>query len=444
MDYKSDFYNKVDLVKVNNVNELYSSSTSRVNCENVYDLTNKSKYTGIGRDREKILSELIIFYNKSRWLVNEKAKIKLSLKVKKKSYSLSGWIDSQLNRLYRDEENKVKLKDEVGRTLVFTLDKIDFDLFNPTDNYLELRERFFCKNVFNFIREFSKNKLIDESFIDELFLSVVNTILKGEVVDYKVFTSFMREAYSKCVSISVNSVLQGLDIDDLIISLNDHIAGFHNLAVIISESNGDILLKNNSEVYTFSYSTMLNILNEIYDMPAYLKGSFQYTWEGFSTGELAKLNIFSLLYDFLNDNNLDKNRLIVIDEVDLYLHPEWQRLFLSDLISFVSNNFTEYNLQFLITSHSPLIISDFLPEDIVSLGLDEDGKVQVVDSYGFGTEVTDAYLYGMHISSTYGEHSREKLLELIEKKEKSILTEDDVKLANKINNKNLRKVILDD
>jgi predicted ATP-binding protein involved in virulence len=53
------------------------------------------------------------------------------------------------------------------------------------------------------------------------------------------------------------------------------------------------------------------------------------------------------------DNPLDGDGIILIDEVDLHLHPSWQR----SLINRLTQTFP--NCQFLITTHSPLIISDY-------------------------------------------------------------------------------------
>ena len=52
------------------------------------------------------------------------------------------------------------------------------------------------------------------------------------------------------------------------------------------------------------------------------------------------------------DNPLSGDGVILIDEVDLHLHPSWQRSLCERLIQ------TFPNCQFILTTHSPLIISD--------------------------------------------------------------------------------------
>jgi predicted ATP-binding protein involved in virulence len=51
------------------------------------------------------------------------------------------------------------------------------------------------------------------------------------------------------------------------------------------------------------------------------------------------------------DNPLSGNGVVLIDEVDLHLHPRWQQTVLSKLAK------TFPNLQFIITTHSPIVIT---------------------------------------------------------------------------------------
>lgn len=54
----------------------------------------------------------------------------------------------------------------------------------------------------------------------------------------------------------------------------------------------------------------------------------------------------------LDDNDpLDKSGVVLIDEVDLHLHPGWQQTILPDLIR------TFPNLQFIVTTHSPQVVT---------------------------------------------------------------------------------------
>ncbi|MEH6395843.1 AAA family ATPase [Pseudoalteromonas sp.] len=210
--------------------------------------------------------------------------------------------------------------------------------------------------------------------------------------------------------------------------------------------NSSTVFEGYSGIEQIKYSTPLDIAyisEEVTKLPLYLQKSIDHGWEGLSSGEFAKTSLFSSIFNFLLRESPYNFQLFLIDEADLYLHPEWQRKFVFDLIELIKNLNCESTSQFIITTHSPLIIGDFLPEDILALNV-EDGKPVACSSLGFGTVLSDFYLEGMHLDSTYGEHSRIKLQEMIDAKLKNIaLTKEQIKLVNKICNKALKEALLD-
>ncbi len=86
-----------------------------------------------------------------------------------------------------------------------------------------------------------------------------------------------------------------------------------------------------------------------------------------------------------NINPLNGEGIVLIDELDLHLHPNWQRTILGKL------NKTFPNIQFICTTHSPLILNHVQKESIYLL---EDGKcTSLVEKYkdfnSYGAEVED-------------------------------------------------------
>ncbi|MFY9341624.1 MAG: AAA family ATPase [Planctomycetota bacterium] len=64
--------------------------------------------------------------------------------------------------------------------------------------------------------------------------------------------------------------------------------------------------------------------------------------------------------------SLDEVRgLVLIDEIDLYLHPSWQQ----GLVDALRQTFP--NVQFVVTTHSPVLLASVRPEEIVRLGHDQ-------------------------------------------------------------------------
>ncbi|WP_256658557.1 AAA family ATPase [Klebsiella variicola] len=213
-------------------------------------------------------------------------------------------------------------------------------------------------------------------------------------------------------------------------------------------NNEKVFFIKNEKVNGFYLETSnVDAIFNLSELIGYLSNSIAknipYGWEGFSTGEFAKLNLFSELYYFINNpkRNSYESYFIFMDEVDLYLHPDWQRNFLSDLLIFISKNFPIERTQILMTSHSPIIIGDFLPENIITLIKDDKGIVSIGESHGFGTQITDLYINGLHIESTFGVHSKKYIEGILHRRNHEELTEYDHWLISKIKSENIRKML---
>lgn len=77
-------------------------------------------------------------------------------------------------------------------------------------------------------------------------------------------------------------------------------------------------------------------------------------------------------------NPLHESGIILIDELDLHLHPKWQRIVAKKLPDVFPH------CQFIVTSHSPQVISHVKPESVLTLS-NIDGEIvkgYVSDSYG--------------------------------------------------------------
>ena len=90
---------------------------------------------------------------------------------------------------------------------------------------------------------------------------------------------------------------------------------------------------------------------------------------------MAQANSHLLAQDTLQITNLlDQPAIVLIDEVDMHLHPSWQRGIIDRLTT------TFPHCQFILTTHSPLVISDCKNVLVYSL---DDGELSVVPSlYG--------------------------------------------------------------
>jgi predicted ATP-binding protein involved in virulence len=88
-------------------------------------------------------------------------------------------------------------------------------------------------------------------------------------------------------------------------------------------------------------------------------------------GDIARR--LALTHPAIN-NPLEGDGIILIDEVDLHLHPKWQRSLIDKLTT------TFPNCQFILTTHSPLVISD--PMKILCYTLDDGELTRQNSLYG--------------------------------------------------------------
>ena len=96
------------------------------------------------------------------------------------------------------------------------------------------------------------------------------------------------------------------------------------------------------------------------------------------------------------DDPLESEAIVLIDEVDLHLHPKWQQRILNDLVR------TFPKAQFVVSTHSPQVLTTVRPEHIVELDRGEDGRVVAGSpaSATYGAEAGDV------LSSVMGTNQR--------------------------------------
>ena len=90
---------------------------------------------------------------------------------------------------------------------------------------------------------------------------------------------------------------------------------------------------------------------------------------------------------------LQSEAIVLIDEIELHLHPEWQQRILSDLIR------TFPKAQFIVTTHSPQVLTTVEPQRIVELYRDGDNILAGAPAGAtYGAEAGDVLAAVMHVS----------------------------------------------
>ncbi|CAK0742082.1 AAA family ATPase [Azospirillaceae bacterium] len=105
------------------------------------------------------------------------------------------------------------------------------------------------------------------------------------------------------------------------------------------------------------------------------------------------------------DDPLQSEAIVLIDEVDLHLHPSWQQRVLVDLMR------TFPKTQFIVTTHSPQVLSTVRPEHIVRFSR-ENGEIVVgpASAETYGEESSHVLEAEMGVNSRPPENEFVKLL----------------------------------
>lgn len=151
------------------------------------------------------------------------------------------------------------------------------------------------------------------------------------------------------------------------------------------------------------------------------------SWKNISSGEFQKIGIISsLIYHLRNLDSVKgganskgkfynyENINIMLDEIELYFHPEYQRTFIYDLISrlqkIMFKNITNINITFI--THSPFILSDIPSQNILKLenGIPKESDIK----NSFASNIHDLLKDEFFLEKGYmGEFANNKIKDLI-------------------------------
>ena len=95
------------------------------------------------------------------------------------------------------------------------------------------------------------------------------------------------------------------------------------------------------------------------------------------------------------DDPLQSEAIVLIDEIELHLHPAWQQRILSHLME------TFPNAQFIVSTHSPQVLTTVEPQHIVELYRDGDNiaaEELLREKTTYGAEAGDVLAAVMHVS----------------------------------------------
>lgn len=97
----------------------------------------------------------------------------------------------------------------------------------------------------------------------------------------------------------------------------------------------------------------------------------------------------------INELLIEKNTLLLLDEPDTYLHPQWQSRFLTNIYDYI--DLGQFQPQFIIASHSNIMLSHLREGDLFKM---HEGKTSLVSEGYYGRE------YGFNLSAVMDGNER--------------------------------------
>ncbi|CAM3358854.1 hypothetical protein [Zobellia roscoffensis] len=332
----------------------------------------------------------------------------------------------EIKRTQRNRE-EIELADKLGIKTKEDLDK------NPEYNQsidklrlkLEILDGVICK--VHSIFENSGNKYLEEGFIEnEIYTS--DPEFASIITLKEAFYWFLEKAFIKKNSLEFHLPIK-------------QIKELTELLLEVAEKDDDI--ENWTEV-TVDFEDCFEVIESYKDFLLSFKEKFSYDKKAMlifepdirlSTGEMAMYELFSVLLDlqyrlenkinervWLADEPLNfQNYYILLDEADLGFHPMWKRMFVKSLVGMIPKIFPDKNLQIILTTHSPLSLSDIPSNNMVLLSKDLTSGNTIVASNdvsrinSFGANINDLLANSFFLEDyLIGDFAKDKIDEVIE------------------------------
>ena len=171
-------------------------------------------------------------------------------------------------------------------------------------------------------------------------------------------------------------------------------------------------INNNLIIETDNYKTFFELINSRHELENKFNLTFQ-TIDGkdikLSAGEKTILFYLERI-DFMLSKLGSKSNILLFDEIELYLHPNWQKRILKIILNFIQRNELEKNLHIIVASHSHFILSDLPKENIIFL---EKGKQVYPFDDGkqtFGANIHTLLSHGFFMKDgLMGEFAKDKI-----------------------------------
>ncbi|MDQ7047739.1 MAG: AAA family ATPase [Sulfurovum sp.] len=162
-----------------------------------------------------------------------------------------------------------------------------------------------------------------------------------------------------------------------------------------------------------------------------------------SNGERKLILLFANIFYTIRKLYVTENQktfYILLDEPDIYLHPEWQKKIINLFRLFFSSNkiFETKKINLIFTTHSPFLLSDIPKQNIIFLDKNEKGNCKVVDGLKEKKQTFGANIHTLLSDSFFmedglmGEFAKGKIDKAIKLLNQDKLSKEDLKYCEQI------------
>jgi predicted ATP-dependent endonuclease of OLD family len=326
--------------------------------------------------------------------------------------------------------------------------------FEPSEILLEPSFPINDKDTLNNIVNLQKNlKNTTEHFLFVIYLYLVNQIrrlsLNEMFIELKEITNFENFSmilFEKISNLNPESFSNLEMYKSQRIQIINKIKNIFNYSKEIKESqikfenilNSDMNIIPREfiiNIENFKNSNLFNIFEELPCFEINFRSSNGMKYNDLSNGEKTALRVRFYIEKIIRDNKT-KNFLFLLDEANNDLHPLWQKKLLLFLIDTFKNR--KEKIHFILTSHSPFILSDLPKQNVIFLEKEKRtgnciNATDKVDINPFGANIHTLLSHGFFMKDgLMGEFAKEKIDTAITYLNKKILTKEELDYCENI------------
>ncbi|MGC9298987.1 AAA family ATPase [Bacillus cereus] len=152
-----------------------------------------------------------------------------------------------------------------------------------------------------------------------------------------------------------------------------------------------------------------------------VSGIFDFNITPLSSGEEAFLALFASLHFAINKVSNAENTtcILLLDEPDAFMHPEWSRIMINQIITYLEGTAKGYkDYQIILTTHSPFIISDLSRQNLIALKKERSSGKSLGVSLEkfpetFASNIHTLLSNEFFMEDTIGEFAKQKVTDII-------------------------------